>query len=387
MLTLAAEPAGAEADGHQPTASTGRPGGRADPGRVASALAGYKQSQSRYAILPEPARHAVLEIGDRMHRLREALRAAEPAWGGDLGTDGTSESLVASALRDAVDPCLDVLSREIGFAAHAPWRAASRYLRDRFGALIDLSPVAARCFHKPLGYAGDFEMMNMIYRNESLGDTLFGRSLSRALLDSGAGHAVRHRARYLAGKITAAAARGGPGRPARILSVAAGPAMELQLILRTHPALVRAGHAEIALLDQDASALSHAREQIGALSAQARAEVTLRCLNTSIKTVITQGLTGSYDLIYSAGLFDYLTGRTARAAGARLVEALAPGGHAVIGNFGTANPTRPLLELILDWPLHHRSPSDLHQLFGDFGTGLTIEQETTGVNLFAVISA
>jgi hypothetical protein len=63
------------------------------------------------------------------------------------------------------------------------------------------------------------------------------------------------------------------------------------------------------------------------------------------------------------------------------------GGHAVIGNLGTANPTHPLMELILDWPLHHRSASDLRQLFGDFGTGVTIEQETTGVNLFAVISA
>ena len=59
----------------------------------------------------------------------------------------------------------------------------------------------------------------------------------------------------------------------------------------------------------------------------------------------------------------------------------------MIGNFGTANPTRPLMELILDWPLHHRSASDLHKLSGDIGTGVTIEQEATGVNLFALISA
>src|SRR5215471_13316962 len=176
-----------------------------------------------------------------MQGLRDALGPAEPGWAGDPGTGGTPVSLVCAALRDAVDPSLDVLSREIGFAAPATWRAASRYFHDRFGALIDLSPVAARCFHKPLGYAGDFEMMNMIYRNESLGDTLFGRSLSRVLLDSDAGQAVRHRARYLAGKIKAAAARGGPGRPARILSVAAGPAMELQQLLQKNPVLVRAG--------------------------------------------------------------------------------------------------------------------------------------------------
>src|SRR5215468_8033660 len=369
------------------SAPGGGPSCRADHTHIAAALGAYTQSRSGFAVLPGRARHALLEIGDRLSGLRDALGPAESASGRDPGPDGTSESLVAPVLHDAVYPQLDMLGREIGFAAPATWRAASRYFHDRFGALVDLSPVAARCFHKPLGYAGDFEMMNMIYRNESLGDTLFGRSLSRVLLDSQAGQAVRHRARYLAGKIKAAAARGGPGRPARILSVAAGPAMELQQLLQKNPALMRAGRAEIALLDQDASALSHAREQIETLAARASVEVTLTCLNTSIKTVIAQGLTGSYDLIYAAGLFDYLTDRTARAVGARLVQALAPGGHAVIGNFGTANPTRPLMELILDWPLHHRSASDLRELFADIGTGVTIEREATGVNLFAVISA
>jgi hypothetical protein len=45
------------------------------------------------------------------------------------------------------------------------------------------------------------------------------------------------------------------------------------------------------------------------------------------------------------------------------------------------------MELILDWPLHHRSATDLRQLFGAIGAGIAIEQETTGVNLFAVINA
>jgi hypothetical protein len=375
------------AAGGQRTVTTDRPGCNASHARIAAALGRYAESHSDYAVLAKPARHAVLEIGDRLHGLRDALRQAEPGWGGGPEADGISESLVVSALRDAVDPGLDVLGREIGPAAPPAWRAASRYFHDRFGALIDLSPFAARCFHKPLGYAGDFEMMNMIYRNESLGDTLFGRSLSRILLDSHAGQAVRHRAHYLVGKIAAATVRGGPHRPARILSVAAGPAMELQLILRKDPSLLSAGNAEITLLDQDAGALAHAREQIQALAAQAGVDVTLSCVNTSIMTVITAGLHGSYDLIYSAGLFDYLKDSAASAAGVRLVDALTPGGTAVIGNFGVANPTRPLMELILDWPLHHRSANDLRRLFGDIGTSMTIEQEATGVNLFAVISA
>jgi hypothetical protein len=59
----------------------------------------------------------------------------------------------------------------------------------------------------------------------------------------------------------------------------------------------------------------------------------------------------------------------------------------VIGNFEVANPTRPLMELVLDWPLYHRSPDDLGRLFDGLGSGMSIEREATGVNLFAVIGA
>src|ERR1022692_354193 len=365
--------------------SVGPPDGRVAHERIASALGRYEQGQSAFAILPEPARRVVLEIGDRMQGLGGALRAVEPD--DDIGTDHASESLIVAALREAVDPGLGALEREIGFDAPAMWRVASRYFHERFGALVDLSPFAARCFHKPLGYAGDFEMMNMVYRNDSLGATPFGRALSRVVLDSAAGRAVRHRAHYLAAKIEATVTRDGRRRPGRILSVAAGPAMELQLILRRDPALLAAGRTEIALIDQDAGALEHARERILALAVQADVQVTLRCINTSIRTVIAQGLDDSYDLVYSAGLFDYLKDRAVRAAAARLVAALAPGGSAVIGNFDVANPTRPLMELILDWQLYLRSADDLRGHFSDLGTGMTVEREATGINLFAVIGA
>ena len=371
--------------GGQPTHHDGLANCSADQGRVASALGQFEESQSGFATLAEPVRHAVLEIGDRMQGLDGALRALEPSR--EVRADHVSETLIASAFRDSVDPWLGALEREIGYASPSTWRVASRYFHERFGALVDLSPFAGRCFHKPLGYAGDFEMMNIVYRNESLGGTLFGRSLSRAVLDSDAGRAVRHRAHYLAAKIEAAIARHERHGPVRILSVAAGPAMELQLILRKDAALLRAGRAEIALLDQDATALEHARKRIQALAAQAGVEVSLRCIETSIRKVIVAGLDSSHDLVYSAGLFDYLKDRAARAAAARLVDALTPGGQAVIGNFDVANPTRSFMELILDWPLHHRSAADLRRLFGDLGKAIAIEKEATGLNLFAVIGA
>ena len=72
------------------TPGRGRPSCRADHTHIAAALGAYTQSRSGFAILPGPARHALLEIGDRLHGLWDALRPAEPASGGDPGPDGTS---------------------------------------------------------------------------------------------------------------------------------------------------------------------------------------------------------------------------------------------------------------------------------------------------------
>lgn len=347
----------------------------------------FRSEQLEAALLSDMTRHAILEIGDRLQQLHRVLvtndrHARDVANGAER-----SESMVVAAFHDAVDGYFTALGREIGFPAYPTWRAASRYFHKRFGHLIALSPFAARCFQKPLGYAGDFEMMNMCYRNVSLGDTLFGRALTRVALDSEAGRAVRHRAEYLRDKIEATLTAPHRSGPPRILSVAAGPAMELQRLFHDRPDLILETGAEITLLDQDATALNHARRQIESLAEQAGGRARVRCLNTSIRQVIAGGLDTSYDLVYSAGLFDYLKDAAVRMAGARLVAALAPGGRAVIGNFAPVNPTRSFMELVLDWPLHHRSSEDLSHLFADLGSGMDVEHEATGVNLFAVIES
>ena len=45
------------------------------------------------------------------------------------------------------------------------------------------------------------------------------------------------------------------------------------------------------------------------------------------------------------------------------------------------------MEIVLDWPLYHRSPEGLSRLFGGLGSGMVVEREATGVNLIAVIDS
>ena len=95
----------------------------------------------------------------------------------------------------------------------------------------------------------------------------------------------------------------------------------------------------------------------------------------------------SYDLVYSAGLFDCLKDRAVRAVARGAWPPHAPGGSAGIGNFDVANPTRPLMELILDWPLYSSVGRRPRSHFSNLGTGMTVEREAAGINLFAVIGA
>ena len=259
--------------------------------------------------------------------------------------------------------------------------AAVARCRAEVGPVFDASFLLARCFAKPLGYPGDYQIMNMIYAEDANGTGLLGRGLGRYALDVPESRAVRNRVGYLIDKIRGVLAQTAPGRAVRVLSVAAGPALEIQALLAAEPKLREDTH--LVLLDQDPRALRHARDRIAAVTGS-RTNITFLCRD--IRDVITTGADeAGFDLIYSAGLFDYFSDRTARAAAARLFESLAPTGELVIGNFTLGGPSRALMELVLDWRLRYRTADDLTALYGTLGGSLTVEAEPTGSNLFAVI--
>ena len=103
---------------------------------------------------------------------------------------------------------------------------------EQLKELIYQSSFAHRSVAKPLGYAGDFEMMNIIYRNEAAGDSLFGKCLHAYWLSHPEAKAVRNRSRYLFGLLSNVI-RQYEGAPLKIGSIACGPAREVQMILES----------------------------------------------------------------------------------------------------------------------------------------------------------
>lgn len=95
-----------------------------------------------------------------------------------------------------------------------------------------------------------------------------------------------------------------------------------------------------------------------------------------------------YDLIWSAGLFDYLNEDTFKMLLSKLLVFVKPGGQLVVGNFSLNNPCRDWMECGR-WFLHHRSPDDLIKIATDCGVPgerVVVQSEPLGVNLFLHIS-
>ena len=211
---------------------------------------------------------------------------------------------------------------------------------------------------KPSGYAGDADLMVMIYENDYLGPSLFARLMHKHPLETRAAEAVRSRRRLVPRLMREALGRfpALTGHGFRVLSLACGPALELEDVL------VRpedAARIDVTLLDQDPHALELARGAVRRIEARLGAGLSARYLEDSVRTMLRtrdlRGRLGEMHFVYSMGLFDYLTGPVARAVLAKTFEVLAPGGTLVIGNSPVASPTRIHMDYWADWPLVYRT--------------------------------
>ena len=92
----------------------------------------------------------------------------------------------------------------------------------------------------------------------------------------------------------------------------------------------------------------------------------------------------SYDLVYCAGLFDYLSDRICKKLMSIFYELVAPGGLLVATNVDAANPSRNWMEYVVEWHLVYRDRRILETLRPDTARpeDVAIKHDVTGVNIF-----
>ena len=349
----------------------------------------FKQQQytNNLTDIPDSAKAMVYEIRDWLDHLSAEVSELQESFSYTNETsirqfEDTITTMVANYLRTSLNPKLDKLAEILSEQTEETKQHSIQFLQRKLSYLIHQAPFADRVYNKPLGYAGDFEMMNLIYRQETVGRSLFARCLQRYYINEPAAQAVRNRADYLESVITPMLSVA-TDKPIHLLSVACGPAMEWQKILH-NTQWARPTYVE--LIDQDIQALQYTQAELKRLKRNFVENLNFTYTHAAIKNVIAKGIGDKrFDLIYSAGLFDYLSDSVARKAASRLYKAVKPGGALIIGNFNINNPTTLLMEYALDWELIYRSENDLINLFGDIGDEIEVQKEPLGINLFCVI--
>ncbi len=269
------------------------------------------------------------EIRKRIERLREFVRRGQ-----DLPLD-----VFARRLRQMLTE-IDRL---------CPEQEKPRWQQECFSVLAPLlerSFILRHIIRKPFGYAGDFLAMEFIYANEPVTEESFGRFLERYLLSQPACEAVRERKQVFVQEVLKLAAL---KKPAQVLSIPCGSCREVfealnQLLFKEAPITFHC-------VDQEERALYFASE----LLSPANGQVLLERANAF--RFNPGGRT--YDLIWVAGLLDYLNEKAAALLLRRLKKHLKEGGKLLAGNFHPSNPNRLEMEWLLNWRILYRDEGQM----------------------------
>jgi extracellular factor (EF) 3-hydroxypalmitic acid methyl ester biosynthesis protein len=261
------------------------------------------------------------------------------------------------------------------------------YLRRQLHPLLLCAPFVYRSYQKPLGYAGDYEMVNMILRSPYEGSSLFAKLLNSYFLGRPPAEAHRNRIKYLLEQIIAETKRVARfGRPARIFNLGCGPAKEIQDFLIQEEI---SDLAEFTLLDFNEETLHYTGNRLSDLKKKYNRRTSVNYLPKSVSQILRDSryaheafISGSYDLVYCAGLFDYLSDRVCRKMMEILYDQVAPGGLLVATNVAVNNPVRNVMEYVLAWNLIHRDASQLASLRPQCDGAFRVTTDSTSLNIF-----
>jgi len=221
--------------------------------------------------------------------------------------------------------------------------------------LLHQDPFSSRVFLKPRGYAGDAEMLDMIYAIED-GETLpalqwsseLGRRIYHATANQAAARAVRSRRWIIIDKLNELTARmAGP----HVLSLACGHLREA----RHCSALLQGRFGRFVAADQDRESLAVVEREVGDFGVEA--------VPISVRTLLKEQVAlGSFDFIYASGLYDYLPQAVAQRLTERLFAMLTPGGRLLLANFLPSSSSTAFMEAYMDWWLIYRTKAEMLHL-------------------------
>lgn len=242
--------------------------------------------------------------------------------------------------------------------------------RKKISPILNPSTLFGFSYTKPFGYSGDFFIIEKIYQHYVNPDKRY-KKWDIFLHSAPAVIAVVNR-KTLAIDIFEKLNEKAMGLPQDVMILGSGPVTETFEFFEKNPE----NTLTFELLDMDKRAIAYAKN---------KNKKYLDRMTFHNRNVIRYNPEKKFDLIWSAGLFDYFKSKHFVFLLRKYYEYLNEGGEIIIGNFNTKNPSRRAMEILGDWFLYHRSADELKQFALQAGieeSKIDVIQEPLGINLF-----
>ena len=219
-------------------------------------------------------------------------------------------------------------------------------------------------FKKPFGYAGDFKIIDDIYKNKptTIG---FNGLWDAYYLQMTASEAVRQR-KDDARQIILDFIKEHQNSNIRIMNLGSGPAREIKELLENDSERIFS-KVIFDCYDLDINAINYAKQLVN--NANNVNFFQKNAIRLALKKDIKQEIPHEYDLIYSVGLFDYLDERVAVRLAGNMRKLLKKDGVMAIANFGNKylNSSAGLMEWVTEWYLIYRTETEFRRIFLNAG--------------------
>lgn len=233
---------------------------------------------------------------------------------------------------------------------------------------------ANRARTKPSGFAGDYEMLRKLYDMRPIARGI-GGYLDFWVMDLPLAEAVRTRlAAMREFLIQEIEARDGD---MRILDIASGPCREFE----DWPNFGADRDIEVVALDSDPRALEFVSNNIALNESTRIVTKQYNALRTR-SAATNRKLFGTFDMIYSVGLCDYLTDRHLTGMLSAWRETLKPGGVLYVAFKDCERYDKTPYQWHLDWFFFQRTEQDMMNLFEASGfdvDGIEARRDASGI--------
>jgi len=264
--------------------------------------------------------------------------------------------------------------------------AHKTYFRRYVHPMIMSSKVVERIYNKPLGYPGDYEMINMLMGEVDVPTNgLFQQLIDESHKTARAAHAHKNRISMMTQRLIDEAERVGKlERMFSVLCIGCGPAIELQQFILNSEL---SNNCFIHVVDFNQDSIDNVRQTLSELNRLYRRNNIVEADYINLADLIDSnapnyiGNIQSYDMVYCAGLFDYISDELCREVINFGYSCLRNSGSLTVTNVHPNIPNKQYLEHALEWNFIYRNKKQL-SLLSPSNVNSQVTTDETGLNVF-----